>query len=150
MSFVDPTREQFKALFGLSLTQPVVMLNLIRFREYAQYKPSDPEAAQKLVSGREAYGRYSSESAPLYKSAGGRQLWVGTSQLVLVGPQDEQWDLVFLAYYPSAQAFIDMVKSPAYQQATRHRTAGVSEARLVRCAELPPGDGFAPARYDVL
>lgn len=148
MSFVDPTREQFKGMFSLPLQQPIAMLNLLRFREVAQYGADAAEANQDPVSGRIAYGRYSQETEVLYRAAGGRQLWVGAGQHVLVGPNEERWDLVFLAYYPSAQAFVDMVKSPAYQHATRHRTAGVEEARLIRCAELPAGAGFAPVHYE--
>lgn len=147
MHYVDPTREQFKGLFGLSLTEPVHMLNLIRFHELATYREGTTEAAQPPVSGREAYGRYSAESEPLYRGIGGHQIWVGKGQLTLVGPDTDHWDLVFIAYYPSAQVFIDMVRSPEYQKATRHRTAGVVEARLIRCAALTAGAGFAPVDY---
>lgn len=147
MHYVDPTREQFKDLFGLSLTEPVHMLNLIRFRDIATYREGTIEATQPPITGRQAYGLYSAASEPLYRGIGGRQIWIGKGQLTLVGPDTERWDLVFVAFYPTAQAFIDMVKTPEYQQATRHRTAGVVEARLIRCAALTAGTGFAPADY---
>jgi hypothetical protein len=38
MSYLDPTREQFKATFGLPLERPVHMINLLRFREFAAYR----------------------------------------------------------------------------------------------------------------
>jgi uncharacterized protein (DUF1330 family) len=140
---IDPTREQFKAIFGLPLDRPVHMINLLRFREFAAYRDSDPDAGEK-VSGREAYRRYGAEAAPHFGKVGGKQLWMGAPELMVIGPQDERWDLAFVAYYPSAQAFIDMLRNPDYQRATRHRTAAVADSRLIRCAGLEAGLGFNP------
>ncbi len=140
---IDPTREQFKAIFGLPLDRPVHMINLLRFREFAAYRDSDPEAGEK-VSGREAYRRYGSEAAPHFNGVGGKQLWIGAPELMLIGPQDERWNLAFVAYYPTAQAFVDMLRNPDYQRATRHRTAAVADSRLIRCAGLEAGVGFNP------
>jgi hypothetical protein len=50
MSYVNPTREQFKAIFGLPLYRPVHMINLLRFRDFAAYRDSDPEASEKPVT----------------------------------------------------------------------------------------------------
>jgi hypothetical protein len=58
MTAVNPTREQFKAIFGLPLDRPVMMLNLLRFREEAFYAPEDAEAGE-VISGVLAYERYS-------------------------------------------------------------------------------------------
>ena len=143
MSYVDPTREQFKAIFGLPLDRPVHMINLLRFREFAAYRDSDSEAHEK-VSGREAYRRYGTEAAPYFGKVGGKQLWIGAPELMLIGPQDERWDLAFVAYYPTAQAFVDMLRNPDYQRATRHRTAALADSRLIRCAGLEAGVGFNP------
>jgi uncharacterized protein (DUF1330 family) len=144
MASVNPTREQFKAFFTLPADEPVHMLNLLRFYEWAIYESDDPEAKLQPVSGRAAYNRYSAESARLYAGVGGRQIWIGKPTLMLIGPAPEQWDLAFVAYYPSARLFAEMVKDPAYQRATRHRTAAVAESRLIRCQPLNAGVGFAP------
>jgi uncharacterized protein (DUF1330 family) len=140
---IDPTREQFKAIFGLPLDRPVHMINLLKFRAFAAYRDSDPEAGEK-VSGREAYRRYGAEAAPHFGKVGGKQLWIGAPELMVIGPQDERWDLAFVAYYPSAQAFVDMLRNSDYQRATRHRTAAVADSRLIRCAGLEAGIGFNP------
>ncbi|PWG73265.1 DUF1330 domain-containing protein, partial [Enterococcus hirae] len=56
MPVVDPTREQFKELMQLDPeTGPVHMLNMLRFREQADYGDRDDIAS---CSGREAYQRY--------------------------------------------------------------------------------------------
>jgi uncharacterized protein (DUF1330 family) len=144
MSYVDPAREQFKAIFGLRLDQPVHMINLLRFRDFAAYRHSDPEAGEKPVAGAEAYRRYGTDAAPHFAEVGGKQLWIGAPELMLIGPQDERWHLAFVAYYPTAQAFVDMLRNPDYQRATRHRTAAIVDCRLIRCAGLEMGTGFNP------
>jgi uncharacterized protein (DUF1330 family) len=144
MSYVDPTREQFKAIFDLPLDRPVHMINLLRFRDFAIYRDGDPEAGEAPITGAEAYRRYGTEAARHFGRVGGKQLWIGAPELMLIGPQDECWDLAFVAFYPTAQAFVDMLRNPDYQRATRHRTAAVADSRLVRCAGLATGVGFSP------
>ena len=143
---VNPTREQFKAIFGLPLDAPVQMLNLLRFNPIARYAPDDPEYGAEPVSGRAAYARYSREATPAFAAAGGKQVWIATPELVLIGPPEETWDLAFVALYPTAQAFVDMVRDPDYQRGTRHRTAAVAHSRLIRCAPAMPGTTFLPGR----
>lgn len=143
-TFIDPDRERYKLMLGLDQTQPVHMINLLRFRERAAYRPDDDETLQGLadVSGREAYARYSQASAPFFAAVGGVQVWLGRPEFMLIGPEDKHWDLVFIAAYPTGQAFIDMIRTPDYQAATRHRTAALLDSRLLRCAPMVPGKGF--------
>jgi uncharacterized protein (DUF1330 family) len=139
---INPTREQFKAIFGLPLDRPVLMLNLLRFRRLAEYAPGDPEHGAPQVSGIAAYARYSQAATPIFERVGGSQFWIGKPELTLIGPVEEAWDSAFIARYPTAQAFVDMLRDPEYRQATRHRTAAVADSRLIRCAALPPGKTF--------
>jgi len=141
---VNPEREQFKAIFALPLDRPVLMLNLLRFRGQAQYAPDDPEYGEPPVSGAEAYRRYSQTATPVFDRVGGTQHWIGQPELTLIGPADETWDLAFIARYPTAQAFIDMLRDQGYQRAVRHRNAAVADSRLIRCADLPAGRTFQP------
>ena len=147
LNHVNPTREQFKAIFGLPLDQPVEMLNLLRFKPLAQYAPGDPEhREQPAISGAEAYARYSAAATPIFERVGGSQLWIGRPELLMIGPAAETWELAFIARYPTAQAFVDMLRDPDYNRATRHRTAAVADSRLIRCAALPAGRTFQPGR----
>lgn len=144
MHHLNPTREQFKAMYGLPLDRPVMMLNLLKFRDRAAYADSDPEAGED-VSGADAYARYSQEATPIFDALGASQAWIGKPELVLIGDDaGDLWDLAFVARYPTAQAFIDMVKDPAYQRAVRHRNAAVLDSRLIRCSEKKPGRTFLP------
>jgi uncharacterized protein (DUF1330 family) len=80
---------------------------------------------------------------PVFRRVGGRILSSGTPELVLIGPADEQWDAAFVASYPTAAAFLEMVTDPVYRQAVVHRQAAVATSRLIRCAPRDAGEGFA-------
>ncbi|MFC6759102.1 DUF1330 domain-containing protein [Sulfitobacter porphyrae] len=63
--------------------------------------------------------------------------------MTLIGPQDENWDAMFIAAYPNAHAFLAMVSDPEYQRAVIHRQAAVRSSRLIRSTPLATRDGFA-------
>lgn len=132
-SHIDPARAAFEAFKALPRDAPVEMLNLLRFRPRAAYPEGHPAAAEGL-SGAEAYRRYGRESGPVFARVGGTILWSGRPELVLIGPTDESWDAAFVARYPSAAAFLDMVTDPAYRVAVVHRQAAVATSRLIRTA----------------
>lgn len=139
---IDPTRPQFDAFKALPRDAPVAMINLIRFREQAAYPADHPEAASALT-GAQAYALYGRDSGPVFRRVGGRILWSGAPELTLIGPADEHWDAAFVAFYPTAGAFLEMVTDPVYRQAVVHRQAAVATSRLIRCAPRDAGEGFA-------
>lgn len=147
MNFRNPTREQFKALYQLDDDQPVLMLNLLKFHDIAQYELNDPMRPSLPITGRDAFASYSAEAMEVFIKHGGKQTWIGQAFTTLIGPDSEKWSIAFLAYYPSVVKFIEMVKSPEYQSATRHRTAAVADARLIVCEQLEAGLSFAPLAY---
>ena len=102
-----------------------------------------PARAVMAATGAEAYAAYGQESAPVFRRVGGEILWRGRPDVMLIGPADKQWDLVFIARYPTAAAFLEMVTDPAYREAVKHRQAAVLDSRLLRTAELPLGGDFA-------
>lgn len=133
---IDPTKEQFAAFKNLPRAGTIHMLNLVRLRERAAY-PDGREA-----TGQQAYQAYARETAPIFLKLGGRQHWIGKYEAMVIGPADERWDLVFIAEYPNADAFIAMVKDPGYRQAVKHRQAAVEDSRLIRLSPRQPGSGF--------
>ncbi len=112
---VDPTRERFAAFKDLPRSGPIHMLNLVRFREAAAY----PDG--RKVTGAEASAAYGRDSGPVFRRLGGRIVWRGRFDFTLIGPADERWDEVFIAEYPSADAFIAMLRDPVYREAGRRR-----------------------------
>lgn len=147
MPFINPTREQFKTIYGIPDGQPISMLNILRFHEQARYEQPEGSTIPQAISGREAYEKYSAAAQLVFQKVGGHQTWIGQPQGIIIGSGDEAWDLAFVAFYPTAQAFAEMVKSEEYQRAAKHRTAAVADSRLIVCAPLRAGSSFAPAEY---
>lgn len=138
---IDPLREQFNAFKSLPRDEPIHMLNLIRLNAKAKYPEGHPDHGKDL-SGLDAYRAYGRTSAEVFKRVGGKQVWVGKPEVVLTGPADEAWDLAFIAYYPNAGAFLEMVTDPGYREHVKHRQAAVLDSRLIRMKPQEPGEGF--------
>ena len=134
--YIDPTKESFRAFREMQREGPVHMLNLLRFRDRADYDDGTD------VSGAEAYEAYARESGPIFQRLGGRQVWAGTPELMLIGPEAERWDLAFIAEYPSVDAFVSMLRDDDYRKAVRHRKAAVADSRLLRMKPAKPGTTF--------
>ena len=117
------------------------MLNLIRLRDSALY-PEGHERHGQVVSAEEAYRAYGEDSGPILKLVGGSIVYSANFEFVLIGPESEHWDIVFIAQYPSTDAFVSMVKNPDYQQAVVHRQAAVRNSRLIRLSPKKAGNLF--------
>lgn len=137
MKHINPTREQFDAFKALPRDTPVMMLNLVRLKETATYENGE------TCTGAEAYRRYGEYSGPIFRELGGEIMWRGHQECMLTGPTDKQWDIAFVARYPTAGAFLAMVTNPAYQAIVIHRTAAVDDSRLIRFGVDEAGEGFA-------
>lgn len=135
-NYIDPERGQFEAFKALPRDEPIMMLNLLRFRDRAAYDDG------REATGAEAYDAYGRESAPVFQRVGGEIIWRGAPEVVLIGPQ-KHWDLIFIARYPTAGAFLEMVTDPQYREAVKHRQAAVLDSRLIRTTEVAKGQGFA-------
>ena len=138
---INPSREQFDAFKALPRDQPIHMLNLIRLRAVADYPQGHPDH-DKGLTGLQAYRSYGLATKALFTGLGGRQVWAGAPQVVVTGPQDEAWDIAFIAEYPSGAAFLAMVTDPQYQIDVQHRTAAVADSRLIRFSPVEAGEGF--------
>ena len=136
MTFIDPTRETFAEFRRDDRPGAIDMLNLVRLRERAAY-PDGREA-----TGAEAYAAYGRDSGPVFKRLGGRIVWRGEFELMLIGPGQERWDHCFIARYPSVAAFVEMIRDPVYREAVKHRQAAVEDSRLIRLKTVEAGDLF--------
>ncbi|MFM8888934.1 MAG: DUF1330 domain-containing protein [Solirubrobacterales bacterium] len=112
---------------------PVVMVNLIRFREEAG-EPCEG------MTGAEAYGRYSEGTIPFLRQAGARVIAATACDSPLIGPAEREWDMVILVEYPSPNAFLTMVQDPGYLEVHRLRAAALEDSRLLPSRPIPtPG-----------
>jgi uncharacterized protein (DUF1330 family) len=127
MKTVDPNIAMLPALLSkLPQDTPIIMLNLLRFRERALYRNGDSDC-----SGREAYARYAAQVQNFLIEVGASVQYMGSVHGCLIAPQEEQWDEVLLVKYPSVQAFTMMLAMPDYLAATAHRTAALDDSRLI-------------------
>ncbi len=133
---IDPAKETFAAFRDNNREGPIQMLNLVRLRADAVY----PDG--RKTSGAEAYASYGRESGPVFERLGGKIIWQGRFELMLIGPQSERWDHCFIAEYPGVGAFVEMIRDPVYREAVKHRQAAVEDSRLIRHAALPVGKNF--------
>ena len=141
-AYIDPSRDNFEAFKALPRDEPIWMLNLVRFRERAEY-PADHADANLARTCAEAYAAYGRTSGPVFTRVGGKIVWGGAMQTMVIGPHDERWDTVFIAHYPTAGAFLEMVTDPDYRRAVIHRQAAVRTSRLIRCQQGEERTGFA-------
>lgn len=140
--YVDPTRENFNAFKALPRDTPIEMLNLVRYRDRAQY-PEGHSHATRNLTGEQAYAEYGRTSGPIFTRVGGKTIWRGKMEAILTGPANEHWDTAFIARYPNAGAFLAMVTDADYKLAVVHRQAAVLTSRLIRMAPRQPGEGFS-------
>ncbi len=115
----EPIALNSKLLRSLPDEGPIVMVNLVRFRE---------ASLDGNGSGWDAYVRYSKGDMPLLKKVGGVILWSGHVEATAFGDQSSApWDWIVLVHYPSKAAFLEMMTSEEYQQINTDRENGVEE-----------------------
>lgn len=113
--------EQTKAMLEAGPEGPIVMVNLLKYQEKAEYA----DGRKTDLSGRQAYAIYGQAVAPLIRAHGGRVVFAGHVSHLAIGAVDELWDDVALAEYPSRGALLAMVTSAAYAEIAPHREAGL-------------------------
>ncbi len=131
---ITPTREQFMQFAHGSRDGEVVMINLLHFAP--SESAGNDEGAGSETAGVHAYRDYSDQVVKMVESRGGRVIWTGRLEHVLIGDAADDWDLVALVSYPSRSAFIDMVTSPSYVEAHEHRVRGLDRTVLLACEPL--------------
>jgi len=112
--------EAFEAFAAAPEKGPVVMLNLLKFK---------PEG------GFEKYMEYGAGATPLVAGVGGRILFTGLPDLLLIG--DEDWDMCALVEYPSRGAFLEMVASADYQAVAPLRQQAITRSVLYAMDPAP-------------
>lgn len=128
---ISPTPESMAALMTRNVGKAVTMLNLLRFREIADYSESPDLAPDESISGEQAYDLYSRHTVPLLNAVGGRVTYFGRGGSFLIGPSEARWDLVLLVEYPSVQSFLDLTRNSEYHAGAGHRTAALADSRLL-------------------
>jgi uncharacterized protein (DUF1330 family) len=117
---IDPTPEQVAQLTQLPDDGPIVMINLLAFKQ------SD---------GVRSYERYGELVQPFVEKAGGKILHFGAARQLVIGEGGRAWwDAIGIVEYPSVAAFLAMVTNPDYQAIHVHRAEGLERAELIATA----------------
>jgi uncharacterized protein (DUF1330 family) len=130
---IDPTRDQVRALRDHGRDGPVVMMNLLKFRETAHYPP---EAGVQPCSGKEAYDRYQHAfTVAVGAISQAEVIYDGPCEQLFIGEAGSatDWDKLLLVRYPSRQHFLAMMADDAYRAALVHRYAGLERTVLIQC-----------------
>jgi len=133
--FLEVTQEAGAALFRRNITGEVVMLNLLRFRDVADYSANPELMPSQPISGAEAYQKYIEHTLPFLRESGGDLVFLGKGGRYLIGPQEEQWDLVLLVRQKSLSDFIAFSSNQEYLAGMGHRTAALEDSRLLPLVE---------------
>jgi len=134
---LEPSWDAGRAFVQRGIAGELIMLNLLRFREVADYSANPELAPAEPITGAEAYDRYIAHTLPLLRKSGGDLLFVGEGGPFLIGPAEERWDRALLVRQKSTGAFMSFAVAEAYLAGIGHRTAALSDSRLLPLVELP-------------
>jgi len=135
--FLEPSDESTRRLFGRAIEGPVTMLNLLRFREVADYSSFSELAPAEPTSGRRAYEAYIRHTLPFLEASGGSVTFYGFGGHNFIGPPEERWDLVALVKQASQADFFAFASNAEYLAGIGHRTAALEDSRLLPIVEQP-------------
>lgn len=134
---LEPTWNAGRDFAQRAITGELVMLNLLRFRDIADYSQSPELAPPQPVTGAEAYDRYVAHTLPHLRKSGGDILFMGEGGSFLIGPEGERWDRAMLIRQKSRGAFLAFAVAEVYLTGIGHRTAALADSRLLPLVELP-------------
>ena len=119
-----PKPEQFQELIKGPEDTPVVMVNLLSFKQQA-------DGANAGMSGAESYMKYGGEMKKFVESKGGRFIWSGRVDSMVIGESDADFHVVALVEYPSRKAFVEIATSGHVAEIGKDRTMGLEGQWLI-------------------
>lgn len=118
---LGPTPDQMKAMQKPGPDEPICLVNLLKYREFAVY----PDSRTTTLSGKEAYQLYAEAVDALLSQYGGKLVFVGDVTHLRMGVVEGLWDEVAIVMYPSRAQMMKMTMSPEWREASAHRVAGL-------------------------
>ncbi|MEP7197085.1 MAG: DUF1330 domain-containing protein [Saprospiraceae bacterium] len=134
--YLNPSQESGRDFIHRKISGNVVMLNLLRFKENADYKETPELSPITSITGEMAYQLYMKHTLPFLKKAVGEILFFGKGGNFLIGPSNEIWDAVMLIRQTSVDSFISFASHPEYLKGIGHRNAALEDSRLLPIIEL--------------
>ena len=129
---VYPNEEQIKGFLEPGAEGPICMVNLIKFKEKAEYE----DGRKTDLTGREAYELYERGIKKVLEGIGGGIGFEGDVERLILGEVEDLWDVVALAVWPSRQVMFEVMQSPQMQEISVHRSAGLAGQLNIETAGL--------------
>lgn len=137
MHYLNPTQESGKRFYiDYHQKGEVVMLNLLKFNDPADYTDLDEIKPDGQVTGVEAYRLYMGYTMPYLKEAGSEVMFYGKCNHYLIGPESEKWDAVLIVKHQSVDVFMQFAVNQPYLKTAGHRTAALQDSRLLPMSDL--------------
>tara|TARA_Y100001970_G_scaffold98563_1_gene123918 strand:- start:63862 stop:64278 length:417 start_codon:yes stop_codon:yes gene_type:complete len=118
---IMPNEDQINEFSKQGEDKPIYMVNLLKFKEKANY----PDNRETDLTGEEAYAIYAEEVAGHLAKVGGKPIFGGEVERLMLGEVEDLWDKVAIAMYPSRKAMFKMINDPDYILSAQHRVAGL-------------------------
>ncbi|MBI3650025.1 MAG: DUF1330 domain-containing protein [Acidobacteria bacterium] len=145
-TYLEPSQEAGRTFIARGILGSVVMLNLLRFREFADYSATPDLAPAEAISGKAAYQLYIEHTLPHLEKSGGEVIFMGAGGNFLIGPTDERWDAVMLVRQRSVKDFMAFASNAEYMQGVGHRVAALEDSRLLPLMEGEASRNFTADR----
>ena len=136
-AYLTPSWESGRDLFRRNIAGDVVMLNLLRLRDIADYSATPQLAPDEPIGGAEAFERYVAHTLPYLEASGGSLLFIGEGGPFFIGPEGERWDRAMLVRQSSVQNFIAFASHEGYLAGYGHRLAAIADSRLLPLVQMP-------------
>ncbi|MEO8116690.1 MAG: DUF1330 domain-containing protein [Bacteroidota bacterium] len=133
--YLNPTKATARNLILRKISGSFLMLNLLRFREWADYSETPNIAPLVAISGKEAYQLYIKHTLPHLQKSGGEIVFYGKGGAFFVGPENEEWDEVLLVKQNSIGDFMSFASNKECLIGSGHRTAALEDFRLLPLLE---------------
>lgn len=123
-----PEPGQIEALMKGPADSPVVMVNLLSFKERA-------DGANEGMAGVDSYKRYAENMRKFVESKGGRFIWSGRVDSMVIGESDVDFSVIALVEYPNRKAFFDIATSAHVREIGTDRADGLAGQWLIATTE---------------
>ncbi|MGI9621349.1 MAG: DUF1330 domain-containing protein [Acidimicrobiales bacterium] len=128
---LEPNHDNLQLLLERDPVGELVMLNLLRFKDVADYAAYPELAPPRPISGRDAYNVYMAHTLPFLTASGGSLEFIGEGGHYFIGPTEERWDLALLVRQSSLEAFFAFAQDEGYLAGLGHRSAALADSRLL-------------------
>jgi len=128
-----PEPGQIQELMNGPADTPVVMVNLLSFKDKA-------DGGNEGMKGVDSYRLYGEKMKKFVESKGGRFIWSGRVDSMVIGESDEKFDVIALVEYPNRKAFVEIATSAHVKKIGQDRAKGLTGQWLIATTSTDMGD----------